>query len=173
MKRLFLILNTLLMLSDCYGQMTSDSLGWPVIKGDIILYGNSNIALAKRDGYELSDFYMLSCDSGERMINKNKISSIENIDSTLIIKVSIENNCCKNILASIKIEEDSIINILYHDYGSPCLCDCNFCLTYEINYSIDRIKKVSRWTSRNKFVKYLMFDGDRKTLVNIEHLLHN
>ena len=119
-------------------------------------------------GYVFEKFDILSCGSGEELDGINKISEVQQSDSTLIFRICIENNCCKSYLAEIEITEDSILNMIYHDYGYICMCNCNFCLDYKISYSPYEVRKMSKWKQSDAALKYAMINGDRRTLINIE-----
>ena len=168
MKKLLIFIVTFFALIDSEAQLGYDTISLePVIKGSMMLQGSSRIGRARVYGYYFEEFSMLACGSGEEIDGKSKICQIESIDSTWLIKISIETNCCSSILSEIQIVEDSILNIIYHDYGIICECECNYCMDYKICYSPTRIQQSSKYLKKDLFVKYAMINWDKSTLINI------
>lgn len=89
----------------------------------------------------------------------DRINSIISNDTSIIIDISIYDNCCHSFLCDISVEDESIINLAYIGYGSYCFCGCFFGLTYTLNkVKTDDLKKI----------KSVMLNGNRKTLKNLK-----
>lgn len=144
---------------------TLDTAGY-VLMGNTILEGSSKNRHCSFLGFNLVDFAMLDCGSGVSENGADTISSVKVTDSTIFVKISIEANCCSNVLADMEVVGDTILNIIYHDYGDLCVCNCSFCLDYTVKYSPRRIANVRRWYPVD--IKYLMINNNPKTLFYVK-----
>ncbi|MCJ8288920.1 MAG: hypothetical protein HRT58_05850 [Crocinitomicaceae bacterium] len=131
-----------------------------VLKGTTILTGSDRNALSEYvHGYRLADITSSECEyNGRSEEIKEQILSITITDSSYVITANIKGNCAHAFLGEIEIENDSIISLIAHGYGSNSTCACCFGITYTISFDHTASKKV----------KYIMIDGIKNTLIAIE-----
>lgn len=85
---------------------------------------------------------------GEEVYNStDKINSISETDSTLVIDINIYDNCCYEFLCDVDVDESGTMNLIYHGYGSVyCACMCCFGLVYHFRKDdledLDQIKAI-------------------------------
>jgi hypothetical protein len=85
---------------------------------------------------------------------EDRFYSITETDSSLIIYIGINANCCHDFLGDVSVDEKGVLNLLYHSYGANCACDCCFGLTY---YFL-------KDESIHGALKSVMIRGNRKTM---------
>ena len=102
-----------------------------ILVGTTMLPGSGNQFLIYPYDFRFSDFYGSDCQSSESGdLWGASITDIEWSDSTLIIKCKIGENCCYDFLGDVSVDENGILNLIYHGYRGHCACNCCFGLTY-------------------------------------------
>ncbi len=137
----------------------------PVLAGTTMLPNSAGGMQVYGFGIYFSGLSGSDCSShGEHVEDPEEVLSTELVDSQLIINCRIVANCCHYFLGDVSIEEDSILNLVYYGYGSGyCACACCFGLTYTFGVLDDE------WDRENfQKMKYIMINGDRKTLREVK-----
>lgn len=85
----------------------------------------------------------------------NEIVSVTNKDDKVIVKTNVQSNCCYQFLGDIGVANDSILNLIYIDYGdNHCACNCIFNLTFFLStnqYNEDGIVGLKGFVINNDF----------------------
>jgi hypothetical protein len=112
-------------------------------------------------GYYLDELNASACDNGGKREEelKDTILIAVQSDSTIAISISKVANCSDAFLGEIEIVNDSIINLVTHEYGGRSICSCCFGLDFII-----------KTEGIHKQIRYTMIDGDRNTLTEIKNL---
>ena len=132
------------------------------LKGTTVLIGSDkNMQSYHIHGYRLSNLHSSECESGGRFEEiKEDVLSVSKTDSAYNISINVLGNCTHAFLGEIEIKNDSIINLISHGYGGASTCLCCFGLTYTISFDQNSSKKV----------KYVMINGIRETMVELEEV---
>lgn len=104
--------------------------------GTTILPSTQNQRSARGYGLWFDDLSKSDCQSsGEEVyFSKDKINSVINTDSSLIVDINIYDNCCYDFLCDISVDTTGTVNLIYNGYGmSHCACDCCFGLVFHIS----------------------------------------
>jgi hypothetical protein len=110
-------------------------------------------------GYYLNELNSSDCNNnGKRPeeLEDNVIDASQS-DSTITITISKVSNCSDAFLGEIEIVNDSIINLITHEYGGRSTCRCCFGLEFII-----------KTEGLDNHIRYTMIDGNRNTLTKIE-----
>lgn len=132
-----------------------------VLVGTAVLTASPKNEGARNFGYGLFGLESSACQrelEGPKREGSDLVVSVARTDTLWVIEANISSNCCHSFLGEIEIVEGSVMNLIYHGYGTYCSCDCCFGLTYRI--------------LREKFVepedvKEFMINGDKRTLRRI------
>ncbi len=98
-----------------------------------------------------------SCQKAVDHLEKGKINTIIETDSTLTIDINITDNCCFAFLCDMTVDSTATLKLIYHGYGTYCACNCCFGLTYHFG-------------KRNAYpkIKAVMINDERETLKQIK-----
>jgi len=110
----------------------------PSTHGSIHTYGQYGLLL---ENVSKSD----CMNHGEEVYNStDKINSISETDSTLVIDINIYDNCCYEFLCDVDVDESGTMNLIYHGYSSSyCGCMCCFGLVYHFRKEdLDQVKAI-------------------------------
>lgn len=134
-----------------------------LLVGTTVLPNTRSQQFLKSYGLLLSKVEKRDCQNqGERVYrSQNKINSIDETDSTLIIDVTIAENCCFDFLCDAEVDTNGIVNLKYQGYGTYCACDCCFGLVYHFT------KWDSSYFSEPKAVT---LGGNKSTLTKLNSL---
>lgn len=143
--------------------LNDDAFGRAILYGTTVLPMSRNNISAIGHGFTLTKVEGTPCKQSREPVrlSDSKIISIEKNDSLWVIQTSIVENCCYDFLCELAIDSDSILNLVYTGYGDHCGCNCCFGITYTIK--IDDYGDVDK-------VKYLLLNGDKKSLTRIQDL---
>jgi len=138
-----------------------------ILYGTTILPWTYNQQVAKGYGFFLRKIVLTPCkqklqpilNEDEFKPDLNQVLSVKRTDTLWTIETKINENCCHSFLCDIKIVDDSIIDLIYYSYGAT-YCDCNCC--FGMTYNIEKMN-----FEDNKKVKYVMINGDRKTIIKL------
>lgn len=110
-------------------------------------------------GYFLSELNSSACDNnGNRQEElEDEVIKATQSDSTITISISKISNCTDAFLGEIEIVNDSIINLITHEYGGSSTCRCCFGLDFII-----------KTEGVHEQIRYTMIDGNRGTLAEIK-----
>lgn len=90
---------------------------------------------------------------------ENKLVSITQSDSSIIIEYNIATNCCFSFLCDFEIIDSTTINLIYIDYGPICGCTCYHKLKYTLQKDF-----INEEEKRNYIdLKYITLNGELKT----------
>jgi len=133
-----------------------------ILIGTTVLVGSPGNEAVKNFGYNLFKLESTSCKGeldGPPKAGSDRVVHVIRTDSLWTVELNITSNCCHSFLGEIEVVDGSILNLIYHGYGTYCFCECCFGLTY--------------WIYREKFVDpkditRFMINGDRRTLNKID-----
>ena len=131
-----------------------------VLKGTTVLKWSSKYRQTYYQyGYYLAELKSSACDNGGKRQEEleDEVTTASQSDSTITISISKVGNCSDAFLGEIEIVNDSIINLVTHEYGGRSTCICCFGLDFII-----------KTEGLNKEIRYTMIDGNRATLIEIE-----
>jgi hypothetical protein len=119
---------------------------------------------ARYHGYQFTKVNLSPCRESleESYFGKDHIDLIQNDDSSLVVEMTIYDNCCYSFLCDSNVPSDSTLNLTYIGYGTYCDCDCCFGLTY----SFTKDSQYSGPGLLNK-IKWVSINGDLKTIKRI------
>lgn len=125
--------------------------------GTTVLATTYGQQVAKGSGIWFTKVTKSECRNGgeELAWEADRIASIVNTDTSLVVTISIVENCCYDFLCDISVDSTETLNLIFQGYGAYCACNCGFLLTYEF------IKTQSP-------VQAVMIGGDRKTIKPIK-----
>lgn len=127
-----------------------------ILKGTTILPYTHTQQVAKGYGIYLEKVAQSDCQKDATVKwEPTRINSVIDKEGEMIIDINLSDNCCYSFLCDIEIVRDSIINLIYHGYGTYCDCDCCFGLTYTLTK--EKVPELSKINS-------VMVNGDLKTL---------
>lgn len=129
-----------------------------ILVGTTVLTNSSKNEKAKNYGYSLRTITSSSCKKDKPGAIPEYIQEVSDViksDSIWTVNLKITSNCCYSFLGDIEVVEDTVLNLIYHGYGSYCFCTCCFGLQYEM-WRTSLVNK--------KDLEYFMINGDRKTL---------
>ena len=140
----------LLLFASSASNAQSDEEGNKLLGTTVLTASNNNMNSRWLHGIFLQKILKSEClNSGSEKIAPTKINLVEiKNDSTLVIDININANCCHDFLGEIEITKDNVLNLIYHGYGSYCSCNCCFGLTYQMflvkeeDYDFNKIKSV-------------------------------
>lgn len=159
MKIILIILAILPIISAA--QETEDEIGDDyTLKGTTVLrWSGKYRQTLYQYGYYLDELNSSTCDNGGKRQEEleDAILVASQSDSTVTISISKVANCSDAFLGEIEIVNDSIINLVTHEYGGRSTCICCFGLDFII-----------KTEGLNKEINYTMIDGNRNTLIEIE-----
>lgn len=95
----------------------------------------------------------------EEGIGEQKINSIIETDSTIVVDINIYENCCYEFLCDIAVDSVGTLNLIYYGYGHFCACGCCFGLVYHFT---------KEKGSDYREIKGVMINGDKTTYKKIE-----
>lgn len=129
--------------------------------GTTILPATNNQMYARSYGLYFDQVAKSEClQSGEEVYrSKDKINSIASTDSTLVVDLSVYDNCCYDFLCDVAIDSMGTVNIIYYGYGTNCACECCFGLTYRFSLAKDLSYPA---------LKAVMLNGRRETMKKID-----
>jgi hypothetical protein len=119
-----------------------------ILVGTTILPSTRNQMYARGYGLYLDKVTSSKCSQmvDHEDVGEGNIKSIVDTDSTLTVDISITENCCHSFLCDISTDSTATLNLIYHEYGGYCACNCCFGLTYHLskaNYQVfPKIKAV-------------------------------
>ena len=158
--RKFLVLLLLIPIYS-FGQKTEGDISDEyVLKGTTVLRWSSKYRQTLYQyGYYLSELNSSACDNnGNRQEElEDEIITATQSDSTITISILKAANCTDAFLGEIEIVNDSIINLITHEYGGRSTCRCCFGLDFVI-----------KTEGVHKHIRYTMIDGNRNTLTEIK-----
>lgn len=124
-----------------------------ILVGTTILTSTLNQQDAKNYGLYFNKVDFSEC-NGDATIEfvPNKINSVINNDSLLLIDFNITSNCCYSFLCDIQILNETTLNLIYYGYGNYCDCECCFGLKYFISKeSVPDFGKIKSIIINNNF----------------------
>lgn len=127
------------------------------LAGTMVLPSTHNQMNARGYGLFLSKVTKSNC-QGNSKSGQDKINSILRTDSTLTIDITIYDNCCYDFLCDIAVDSSSVLNIIYHGYGTYCGCECCFGITY--HFTLEHLPEYGE-------IKAAMINGYYKSLKKI------
>lgn len=103
-----------------------------ILVGTTVLPNTRSQQFLKAYGLVLDKVEKSDCkNQGERVYSsQNKINSVAETDSTLIVDVTIAENCCFDFLCDAEVDTSGVVNLKFQGYGTYCACDCCFGLIY-------------------------------------------
>lgn len=126
-----------------------------ILVGTTTLPSTHNQMMARGFGLYLSKVTKSNCQrDAYDDPSPDKINSIINTDSTLIVDINISDNCCYEFLCDMSVDSTGTLNLIFYGYGTYCACECCFGLTYHF-YKI----KDPEYSE----IKSVMINGFRKT----------
>jgi hypothetical protein len=131
-----------------------------ILKGTTVLIWSSKYRQTLYQyGYYLDELNSSACDNnGKRQEElEDTILMANQSDSTITISISKVGNCSDAFLGEIEIVNDSIINLVTHEYGGRSTCICCFGLDFII-----------KTEGVHKQIRYTMIDGNRNTLIEMK-----
>lgn len=136
-----------------------DENGNYILKGTTVLFWSEACQITYYQyGYYLSKITSSDCDQSERIEEiTNEVVSAEQSDSTIRVSIKKTANCSAQFLGEIEIVNDSIINLIAHEYGGRATCGCCFGLDYIIDTE-----------GINPKIRYVMIADKKETLTLIE-----
>lgn len=148
--------------SDRSGAHMADTMIVQEFRPSTILIGTTVLPASDKNmdsrwqyGYALSEMHLTPCRTSEEDPGANEVMAISSTDSSFTIELKIASNCCHAFLGEIEIVDDTLLNLVYHPYGSFCSCMCCFGLTYDITRFPDE---------EYHPLAAVMINGDRRTL---------
>lgn len=133
-----------------------------ILTGTTILPSTYNQEVTKGYGLFFNKNTKSNCQTElglEEKISPDKITSIQTTDTTLIVEININTNCCYSFLCDVSVENDSILNLIYIGYGTYCFCDCCYGLTYSFSKE--------KWFDKKK-IHSIMIKNEPKTIKHIK-----
>ena len=99
-----------------------------VLIGTTILPNTNSQMAAYHYGYRLIKLEKSDCQGGGEEVYwlKDKINSLEQGDSLLVVDLSLYDNCCFDFLVDYGIDSSGVLNLKYQGYGDRCACNCCF-----------------------------------------------
>ena len=132
-----------------------------ILIGTTILPGTHNQMAARESGLYLMKVTKSNCQAeGYAKGVPDKINSIINSDTTLIVDINITDNCCYEFMCDISVDTTATLNLINYGYGTYCSCECCFGLTFHL-------KKEK--SSDYREIKAIMINDNRKTLKRIKN----
>ena len=129
-----------------------------ILVGNAILTQTYNQQVAKGYGLFLKAIEVEDCKSTEPT-ELNEITKFDKSSNKWTIKTHVNANCCQDFLVDIKVDDENTLNLIYHNYGMYCSCDCLFELTYIVDImDFDDLSKI----------KSILINGDERTRIQIE-----
>ncbi|MHB1278703.1 MAG: hypothetical protein ACYC1Q_09905 [Bacteroidia bacterium] len=127
------------------------------LSGTTILPWTGNQQNAKGYGLYFDKITKSDCQSnaGKYYPPEDKINTIIQSDTDLVIDINIGANCCHDFLCDIEVDSLGTLNLIHHGYGTYCACECCFGLVYHFN--VMKYKDIRE-------IKFVMINGDRKTI---------
>lgn len=117
-----------------------------ILVGTTVLPSTQNQIGARGYGLYFHKISYSACKDNIYDLGTSKINTIIDTDSTLTVDISITENCCHSFLCDISTDSTATLNLIYHEYGGYCACNCCFGLTYHLskaNYQVfPKIKAV-------------------------------
>ncbi len=110
-----------------------------VLVGTTVLpYSKNNIS-SFHSGFNLIDLTLnKNCNEDPRNFSLYPIiNSIQKDSNTMVVDVSIVDNCCYNFLGEASVLGNDTLNLIYHGYGGFCSCKCCYRLKYTFDISIE------------------------------------
>lgn len=97
---------------------------------------------------------------------RDKIVLITKTDSSLNIEAEVIANCCYSFLCDVKVENDSVLNLISMGYNNSteCMCLCCFGLTYQM-----RLERSLSEKTEFKKIRYIMINDDKATIKPINN----
>jgi hypothetical protein len=140
----------------------------PILYGTVVVPETNNTISARIFGLYLSEVSKSSCKrpkgKPESFRFDNEVYSLIKTDSSWLVELKINANCCHEFLCEISVENDSILNFIYKGYGTGyCACRCNYKLTY--NILLEDYEFMNEEVAK---IKYTMLNGDEQTIREIE-----
>ncbi|TXI82927.1 MAG: hypothetical protein E6Q44_00530 [Flavobacteriales bacterium] len=133
-----------------------------ILVGTTVLTASPKNESARNFGYSLLALGASACQKeldGPAKDGSDRVISVLRNDTMWIIETNISSNCCHSFLGEIEVVDGSILNLIYHGYGTYCFCECCFGLTYRIGREI---------FVDPKDVNQFMINGDKRTLRRID-----
>lgn len=141
-----------------------------VLLGNTIIGGSSKNEYCNYRGVEFQKFAIMACGTGDYTEEPHVFSDISIHDSILNVRITANFNCCKDVLADLELIDDSTLNLIYIDFGESCVCECNFCMDYQLRFSPSRINRLHTRYIYHAKIKYLMINHDPKTRTYVKEL---
>ncbi len=103
-----------------------------ILTGTTVLPATHNQMAAYGYGLWFNKVKKIDCVRDGRMEKggQNKINNIIQTDTSLIVEMTIYDNCCYDFLCDIEVDSTDALHLIYHGYGTYCACNCCFGLTY-------------------------------------------
>jgi hypothetical protein len=132
------------------GNAQSEESGNKLIGTTVLTASEKNMESRWLHGLFLEKLQKSEClNSGSEKTVPTKINFIEiKNDTTMVIDITINANCCADFLGEIEVTKDNVLNLISHSYGGYCSCGCCFGLTYQLflareeDYDFNKIKSV-------------------------------
>ncbi len=128
------------------------------------LSSSSNILAAYSKGISVENITVSESDI-VWPYNKDSIVSIELKDNHLIVLVHKKFPACKKFLFEISIVNDSLLNLLYYDFGNSCISSSNYVFKHDLMLDKSNVEKLNR-------IKYVIINNtiDSKRELKISFL---
>lgn len=131
-----------------------------ILFGTTLLPNTSNQIYLYGMGLFLQSVTGLECMNGmgEPKSFSDFVEHLDLTDSSLLINIQIDANCCHSFLGDATVVDDTLLQLIYYGYGGGyCACNCCFGLTYYFHrddYGKEDFDKI----------KYVVINDDRKNL---------
>lgn len=119
-------------------------------------------------GYIFKDVEVSFCEESIDGPNPNahqKITSLQANNDGFSVAFTVIGNCCSEFLCEATILEDATLNIIYHEFGRFCSCNCLFTLTYSFEVDHELLQ-----TLENKKTKitHIQFNDEKNSRVEFK-----
>nr|WP_294776871.1 hypothetical protein [uncultured Flavobacterium sp.] len=133
-----------------FGLAQSEESGNKLVGTTVLTASEKNMESRWLHGLFLEKLLKSEClSSGSEKTVPTKINFVEiKNDSTMVVDITVNANCCADFLGEIEVTKDNVLNLISHSYGGFCSCGCCFGLTYQIflareeDYDFSKIKSV-------------------------------
>ncbi len=104
--------------------------------GNNLLEESENLWKLYQKHIDLTEVTYSACPYDFEMDLENKINSIQVTDTTLVVDINIESNCCHSFLYDAAVDDNGTLQLIINKYGGRCACTCCFGLVF--NFELDK-----------------------------------
>jgi hypothetical protein len=131
--------------------------------GTCIMPWTANQLSAMTYGIQFDKLTKTNCSNNGAEYPKEeyRINSIQQTDTSLVVDISIFENCGYDFICDIEVDSNNILHLIYYGYGEFYACKCCFGLRYHFI-----IGKLYAKEEREK-IKGIMINNRKKSLITI------